>query len=170
MYLSDLLSPLDQQVYYIVPCSDNDATSPTSDKCPTTACKTRQRVPSEKARYNSLVVPSIDVVEYPTEYHVRVDLPGVNKGDVQVHLDQDTTLYIAAEHKDEEIDKQQFSGGDKRVLVNERSRSGTKLSRKILLPEPVDASKTESSLINGVLELRLSKKQPDEKRKRIIIQ
>lgn len=171
MHLSDLLSPFDQQVCYIVPCSDGDSTSSTSNKCSTSACKTQQRVPSDKTRYGSISsAPSIDVIESPTAYHIRVDLPGINKEDIQVHLDQDITLYITAENKDDETNKQQSSDETKRVLINERYRPGAKVSRKILLPEPVDASKVESSLTNGVLELRLSKKQPDEKRKKIVIQ
>ena len=171
MYLSDLLAPFGQHVYYISPSpSDTDDAAPTSSKCSTTVCKPQQKTLPDKTRRNSLSLPRIDVIETPTGYLVRADLPGVNKEDIQVHLDQDTVLYITAEHKDDGTSKQQGSDEGKRVLINERFQPGAKLSRKILLPDPVDASKAESSLTNGVLEIRLSKKQPDEKRKKIVIQ
>lgn len=100
----------------------------------------------------------MDVIESPSSVSVKIELPGVRKEDVQVHI-EDNVLSIAAERREEKVkdtDKYYYS-----------ERSFGRVYRQVWLPSPVDEDKVETSFNDGILELNFAKKVQDEKRKRI---
>ena len=95
--------------------------------------------------------PALDVAESDKAYTVKVDLPGVEKSDVKVHIDG-RRVSIEAETKKEEEKKE----GD-RVVYRERSVSS--YARSFTLPQDVNEAESSAKLENGVLTLTLTKKQ-----------
>lgn len=102
----------------------------------------------------------LDVSETADAVKVSVELPGVKKEDVQVHLDENI-LSIQAERKEERKEESD------RYYYSERSFG--KIQRQVRLPNTVDAERVRSRFENGVLQLELAKKTPDAGRKRIQI-
>lgn len=93
--------------------------------------------------------PQMDFSEEADRYVVRLDLPGVDKSDMNVSID-DRVLTVAGE-TDNTVEKKD---GNK-VLALER-RSGS-FERSIMLPGPVDAAKMEAAYDKGVLTVSVPK-------------
>jgi HSP20 family protein len=92
--------------------------------------------------------PSVDIAETDTEYVVRAEIPGVDKKDVKVTVD-DFRLTIQGERKLEKEEK------GKRFHRVERSY-GTFL-RTFDLPDGVDLSKLKAEFRDGMLSVHLPK-------------
>jgi HSP20 family protein len=95
--------------------------------------------------------PLLDVAESDKAYTVKLDLPGVEKSDVKVHIDG-RRVSIEAESKKDEEKKE----GD-RVVYRERSVSS--YARSFTLPQDVNEAESSAKLEHGVLTLTLAKKQ-----------
>jgi HSP20 family protein len=95
-------------------------------------------------------LPSIDISEDENEIGVRCDLPGVDKKDIDISF-SGNSLIIKGEKKGGEEKK------DSRYYRKE-SWSGS-FQRNITLPDGVDADKARAELKNGVLSVRLPKKE-----------
>lgn len=104
--------------------------------------------------------PTMDIHEEKDKLVVKAELPGVEKDDLEITLD-DNTLRIQAEKKQEEVTE----GTDFYACERHFGR----YSRLISLPFRVDADKVSASLDDGVLEIRLPKAE-EAKRKQITLQ
>jgi HSP20 family protein len=93
----------------------------------------------------------IDVSEKDDAYHVKADIPGVKKEDINVRIDGNV-VQIDAEVKRE---KETKGNGDK-VLRSERYWGN--ISRTFSLAQDVDDSKVQAKYADGVLSLELPKK------------
>ncbi len=107
-------------------------------------------------------LPCLDVVDRNNEFLVRVDVPGVEKTNINISL-TDNLLTIKGHPNGEEQEE-----GD--YYRHEIFR--TSFARTVLLPGSVSASKTIASLKNGVLEITLPKVDEvcSSKRRNISIQ
>jgi HSP20 family protein len=108
-------------------------------------------------RTQALAPFGVDIREDADHLYIEADLPGFNKDEVNVML-ENQTLTIAAEHKDE---KREQKKGD--WLLNERRYS--RFLRSFTLPPTVDDSKVDARLENGVLRITLNKKEETKPRK-----
>jgi len=111
------------------------------------------------ARSSGLARP-VDVTDRGDHYLVQADLPGVNKEDINVSIDDDRLL-IEAESQVEDSAEQAQS----RALIRER-RYG-KWVRALQLGSDVDSEGVEAAYNNGVLEVRVPKHRghiPQQKR------
>lgn len=115
----------------------------------------------ESCKSNSLLegkwTPAIDVYDSKDNIMVLVDIPGMNKEDIDVTIHGDT-LTIKGEKKlkkdskdDDYIRRERFYGNFNRTLS---------------LQSSLDVNKVNAFYMNGVLKLVLSKKE-EEKPKRI---
>jgi HSP20 family protein len=102
----------------------------------------------------------VDVAEKNGAYVVKGELPGVKKEDIRVSVDG-AQVTLEAEVRQEK------STENERVLHTERSYG--KVSRVFTLPQEVDEAAVEARFQDGVLELKLPKKQAAA-RKQITIQ
>ena len=98
-----------------------------------------------------------DVIDADTHYDIQVDLPGVDKEDVNITL-EDGVLTISGMRKSTETD------GNDNYLKSERHVG--KFSRSFKLPEEIDTNKVDASLANGVLSITVGKSE-DTRPKRI---
>jgi len=101
-------------------------------------------------------VPSFNVVERPSGYFITADLPGVRNEDLDVTV-QDNHLVVSGSRKAEERKE-----GDN-YFVYER-RFGN-FSRVFALPENADPESVEAELNQGVLEVRVAKRESAKPRK-----
>ncbi len=95
------------------------------------------------------VVPAMDVTERENEYLIRMDMPGVNREDIDVTL-AEGVLTICGEVRRQHEEK----SGD-RVIREERCYG--KLSRSVRLGSHIDEKKVSANYKDGVLELTLPK-------------
>ncbi len=98
----------------------------------------------------------VDLVDNGDSFTVSAELPGFTKDQVDVQINKDGVA-IRAECKEEKESKR------KNYLHRERAYSS--LQRFVAFPEEVDPSKVEGSMKEGVLELKVPKKEPKPEEK-----
>ena len=94
--------------------------------------------------------PDVDITETDTEYHLQAELPGLDKGDVKITL-EDGVVTLQGERKQEKEEK------GKRFHRVERSYG--RFVRSFALPDSVDETKVSAEFKQGVLHVRLPKSE-----------
>ena len=94
--------------------------------------------------------PAIDIVEDEDAFVIDIELPGMRPGDVTVSFD-DHVLTIRGERKLEIGEGEAF---------HRRERSYGAFCRAFALPELVDGSEAVAVMAEGVLTLRVPKREP----------
>lgn len=92
--------------------------------------------------------PSVDIVDRDKEIIVRAELPGVEKKDLDVSIDERTLTIRGSNRREEKEEKDNY--------FRQEIRSGA-FSRSVLLPADVNIAKATAAFKGGVLELRLPK-------------
>ena len=95
--------------------------------------------------------PLVDFMDRGDHFLLRAELPGFNKDKINVELNKDT-LVLSAEMKRDEEEK------DEGYLHRERTYSTCR--RTINFPEEVNPDNVEAKMTDGILELKLMKKEP----------
>jgi HSP20 family protein len=90
--------------------------------------------------------PVVDILETDNAFVLKVELPGVEKDDVDVSIDN-RILTIKGEKKNDNKDKK---------IHRTECRYGS-FVRNFTLPQDVDVDKVEAACKNGVLSLTLTK-------------
>jgi HSP20 family protein len=93
-------------------------------------------------------VPAIDLVETDEHFVLKVDLPGLEKDDVEIEV-KDGLLTVSGERKAEH---QESKDGYHRI-----ERAYGSFSRSLTLPQGVDADQVQADFNQGVLEVRVPK-------------
>lgn len=96
---------------------------------------------------------SMDVTDRAEAYEVTVDVPGYDREDIDVRVDEDTVSITAEREHEHETDEGPFI---------HRERSHRTLSRSIDLPTDIDREGVSARLTNGVLTVSLPKLAHDE--------
>lgn len=94
------------------------------------------------------LLPPVDLAESDTEITVKMAVPGVEKDQITISVD-DHTLNVRGESKKETEEK-------KKNYYRQEIRYGS-FARAVRLPAEVDAGKTAAKLKNGILEITLPK-------------
>ena len=92
--------------------------------------------------------PSCEVVEEDKNYLLKFDLPGVNKDQVKITIENDM-LTVQAERKEE------HKTDDKKKYVSEIAYGS--YIRSFTLHEPIDEKQVDAKFENGVLSVRIPK-------------
>jgi len=98
--------------------------------------------------------PDVDIYASDDEVLFIVDLPGVNKGDVDIQVDETDTLVIRAKNSYKELDEamlRQYRIGD--------------YYRAFQISEDYDKDKVQAKLENGLLQIAIPKKESAKPRK-----
>lgn len=103
--------------------------------------------------------PAINVIESDKEYKVELAVPGMKKEDFDIHINEENDLVISMEKKEEKKDEDK----DKRYL--RREFSYTKFKQTLILPDDVDKDKIDAKVEDGVLNIELPKRLPEEANK-----
>lgn len=97
---------------------------------------------------NGELLPPVDVAESDSEITVKMAVPGVDKDQITISVD-DHTLNVRGESKKETEEK-------KKNYYRQEIRYGS-FARSVRLPAEVDAAKTAADLKNGMLKITLPK-------------
>ena len=101
----------------------------------------------------AMLMPSIDVSETEKEIEVRVDLPGLERQDVDISLENDF-LTIRGEKK---IETKPDDKDEKEKTYHVAERSYGVFYRVLQLPPGIDPSKVQATMSKGVLTVRIPK-------------
>jgi len=99
--------------------------------------------------------PAVDLVEGDDEILLLADLPGVRKDDLELSV-QGNLLTIKGEKKREEPTKS-------RKVVRTETWVGS-FSRTVNLPDSVNPEKVEAQLRDGILRVRIAKREESKRR------
>jgi HSP20 family protein len=97
------------------------------------------------ARAFQRVAMPLDVVRHENDVTLRLDVPGIDPEQLEVTVDRGI-LTISGKRQEERTENDKF-------FVRERSM-GT-FTRRLRLPEALNADAVEASYANGVLEVRI---------------
>lgn len=100
--------------------------------------------------------PMADVIETPSDYVVKLDVPGIDPSDVNVFVTGDT-LNLHGEKRQDETSE------DDHCCITERS-FGT-FDRSITFPNHIDSKRVEATANNGVLTVKVHKAQESQPHK-----
>jgi len=93
--------------------------------------------------------PSVDIQEDAERYLIKADLPGVDKENIDVKLENGMLSIRGEKHTETESDK-----GDKH---HRRERFHGTFARSFTLPDSIDADKVDAAYKHGVLTLAIPK-------------
>ncbi|NIV50194.1 MAG: Hsp20 family protein [Gammaproteobacteria bacterium] len=100
--------------------------------------------------------PAVDVFEKDETLVFRAELPGLEKDDIEVRVEEGTLVLSGERKRDVETNE----GGVYRL-----ERAYGRFVRRFRLPEGYDASKVNASYKNGLLEVSLPKAEDAKPRK-----
>ena len=95
--------------------------------------------------------PRVDVIDNTKEFVLRADLPGLDKGDIDISVNNDTVI-IKGERKDDALAENEC------FFCRETSFGA--FERTVALPDKVLVEEAKASLNNGVLTLTIPKTEP----------
>jgi HSP20 family protein len=93
--------------------------------------------------------PTVDIEESDNFYLIRADVPGVDKKDINVHMDKGVLSITGEKHEKKETGK-----GTKRHRTERYSGS---FARRFTLPGTIQADKIDATYKDGVLSLMIPK-------------
>ncbi|ARB93619.1 Hsp20/alpha crystallin family protein [Legionella longbeachae] len=94
--------------------------------------------------------PPVDIKEEKDRFLVLADIPGVNKEDIQISLEQNVLTLRGERH---------FEKTDKKEGYTRIERSQGQFYRRFSLPQTADDAKISAKYKQGVLEISIPKKQ-----------
>ena len=106
------------------------------------------------------VYPPMNVRETPDHYVVSCEVPGLEMEDLEVYVTGDE-LTVSG--------RRASAVPEEGVTLHRRERETGDFSRAITLPGPVESARTEATLAEGVLTVRIPKSE-EAKPKRITVQ
>jgi len=101
----------------------------------------------------SATAPAINVKETDKGYTVELAAPGMQKGDFNVHINDEGNLIVKMEKKDEKKEE------DKSARYLRREFSYSKFEQTLILPDDVVKDKISAKVENGVLTVELPKQE-----------
>ncbi|MCB1909881.1 MAG: Hsp20 family protein [Rhodocyclaceae bacterium] len=111
--------------------------------------------PVEFGKHDQIAPMRVDVRENAEGYEVHAEMPGVNKEDIQVHV-EGSLVSISAERRQDKEERE----GD-RLIRSERHFG--KIARSFQLGAELDAERTLARFADGVLTLKLPRKEVQPK-------
>jgi HSP20 family protein len=100
-------------------------------------------------------LPKLDVIDRDADVLVRVEVPGVNKDDIEISLTGNLFTVKGNTRREEKEEK----GDYYRCEISQGS-----FSRTVSLPAEVDESQAKAQLTDGILEITLPKVEKAKKR------
>lgn len=107
----------------------------------------------------SVWTPAADVAERENEFHVAIELPGVEKNDISITLESNVLTIRGTKKTEKEEEGREYHRVERRYGSFHRSFS---------LPAPVQAEKINATFKDGMLNITLPKAE-DAKPKQIAV-
>ncbi|MFZ1236146.1 MAG: Hsp20/alpha crystallin family protein [Prevotella sp.] len=96
--------------------------------------------------------PAVNILVHDQEYVVELAVPGLNKNDFKVNIDNDGNLVIKMEKKEETKDN------DNKAHYLRREFSYSSFEQTLILPDDVDKEHISAKMLDGVLTVTLPKR------------
>lgn len=112
--------------------------------------------PARSVQQPSAFAPTFNVVEREDGYYITADVPGVREEDIDVTV-QDNYLVVSGSRNSEERKE-----GDSYYVYERRYGN---FSRAFALPENADPESVEGNMKDGVLEVKVGKRESAKPRK-----
>lgn len=100
--------------------------------------------------------PAVDIKEKKDKYVVLADLPGVEKENIHISLEDNALTIKGERHYEKSEEKEGFSRTE---------RLQGQFFRRFMLPDTTDESKIQAKYKKGVLEVIIPKKESSKTRK-----
>jgi HSP20 family protein len=107
------------------------------------------------ARAIGISAPAVDLYEEKDDIIAKVDLPGMEKEDIEVNITDHRLTVKGEKKKTEEIKEENYYRSERTY--------GT-FSRTVEIPKEVQVEKARATFKNGVLEIRLPKTEEAKKK------
>ena len=107
---------------------------------------------------NSVWRPAAEIKQTENEYRVKIQLPGVNKEDIEVELDSDF-LTITAKIEEDSEEKEEKSNNEKYHTCEFRYG---KYKRTISFDSPIKPDEAIAKYNNGVLNIKIPKQKTEQ--------
>lgn len=104
-------------------------------------------------------VPAVNITETVNAFAIELAAPGLQKSDFKINVDKNIISISVDKVEDKEVEEKAFS--KKEYNYNSFSRSFT-------LPETVDYSNIDASYVDGILIVKIGKKEEAIIAKRVI--
>lgn len=109
---------------------------------------------------NSIWRPAVEIKQNDKEYKVKVQLPGVEKDDIEVELDNDF-MTITAEIQEEKEQKEEKEMNEKFHTCEFRYG---KYKRTISFDHPIKSDEADAEYKNGVLCIKIPKQATEQEK------
>lgn len=113
----------------------------------------------QESENNLLLNPRIDITEDKNVLTIEAEIPGVDKKDLKITV-QDNILTIEGEKKKEEEKKEKFYYKSERLFGS--------FKRSLTLPKGVNSEKVSAKFENGILRIQLDKFQQENSKQKSI--
>lgn len=100
--------------------------------------------------FNRATIPALNVSDEKNQYTVTVAVPGLEKGDFDIEIENNVLTISAASEKEQEEDKKKY---------RRKEYSYSSFARSFTLPADVNADAIEASYDKGILSLALPKNE-----------
>jgi HSP20 family protein len=104
------------------------------------------RFPTSK--FANSTVPAVNIAEKENETHLQVMLPGIDKADIKLSVDNNVLTISHEKNHEEDKSTQNFI---------HREFEHTAFTRSFRLPQDSDSEKIESKMENGILTIKIPK-------------
>jgi len=92
--------------------------------------------------------PATDVYETKESYMFKVEVPGMNKDDIQIEFSDNTLTVKGTRKAEQEVKEENY---------HRIERSCGSFTRSFTLPGEIDSNKISANMKNGILELQIPK-------------
>ncbi len=100
--------------------------------------------------------PATDIVEDENQFHLRIDLPGMKRDEIDITVDGNTLTVQGEKKRDSEVKEDDYY---------RLERSYGKFTRGFTLPSTVDGTQIEATYKDGVLGISIPKSPESRSRK-----
>lgn len=111
-------------------------------------------------------VPRIDIIEDESSYNVHAELAGLKKDDVKVSINDDNVLMIKG-NKEKQYKKEETDNDGKLVFLKMERNYG-EFARSFQLPENLDKSSISAKFEDGILNIKINKKEPEKPKETVV--
>ena len=97
---------------------------------------------------NSYSTPRTNVIEEKEFFELEIALPGVSKKDIAINVEKDT---LSISHKEKEVSEEEG-------VYSRKEFDFSQFKRSFQIPETIDSQKIEAKMENGILTVKLPKR------------
>ena len=94
--------------------------------------------------------PATDIYETEKEYVFKLEVPGLSRDNIQIEFKQDTLIVKGERNEETEVKKEDY---------HRIERCCGSFTRSFHIPQNIDDKKIEATMKEGILELRIPKKE-----------